>query len=161
YAVPFLAHATMEPQTCTAQFTADGLEIWAPTQDAEGALTTAAVTAGLRPEQVTVHPTFVGGGFGRRLAVQDFVQQAVQIAKQVERPVQLTWSREQDIQHDFYRPVAMARMAGALDASGTPIALGIRISGQSIVGTVAPELAGSTFDIQFLEGLLEEVAYGL
>jgi isoquinoline 1-oxidoreductase beta subunit len=159
YAVPFLAHATMEPQTCTARFLADGLEIWAPTQDAEGVLTTAAVTASLRPEQVVVHHTFVGGGFGRRLAIQDFVQQAVLIAREAGRPVQLAWSREEDVQHDFYRPVAMARMAGALDAQGTPIAWRVRISGQSVVGSIAPELAAGSFDIQFLEGFLEDMPY--
>jgi isoquinoline 1-oxidoreductase beta subunit len=161
YAVPFLAHATMEPQTCTARFTADGLEVWAPTQDCEGALTTAAVTAGLRPERVVVHRTAVGGGFGRRLAMQDFVQQAVFIAKEAGRSVQLAWSREEDIQHDFYRPVAMARIIGGLDAAGTPLAWHIRISGQSIIGSVAPEMAAGNFDLQFLEGLLEDMPYGV
>ncbi len=161
YAVPFLAHATMEPQNCTVRFSGDRLEIWAPTQDGEGALTTAAVTAGIAPERVIVHKTLLGGGFGRRLAIQDFVQQAVQIAKEAGQPVQLCWSREEDIQHDFYRPVAMARMVGGLDAAGALTALSIRVSGQSIVASVAPELAGTSFDRQFLEGLLEEMPYGV
>jgi isoquinoline 1-oxidoreductase beta subunit len=159
YAVPFLAHATMEPQNCTAHVTGDGVEIWVPTQDAEAALATAAAAAGVTPKKVVVHRTMLGGGFGRRLAIQDFVQQAVLVAKQVGRPVQLLWTREEDIQHDFYRPVAMARFTAGLDAAGMPTALRVRISGQSIVATVAPEMMSASFDAKFLEGFLEDMPY--
>jgi len=159
YAVPFLAHATMEPQNCTAHLTGDGVEIWVPTQDPEAALATAAAAAGIAPEKVVVHQTVLGGGFGRRVAIHDFVQQAVLVAKEVGRPVQLLWTREEDIQHDFYRPVAMARFTAGLDADGTPTALKVRISGQSIVATVAPEMMNLSFDAKFLEGFLADMPY--
>jgi isoquinoline 1-oxidoreductase beta subunit len=161
YAVPFLAHATMEPQNCTAHVTGEKVEIWVPTQDAEAALATAAAAAGVAPEKVVVHRTVLGGGFGRRVAIQDFVQQAVLVAKEVGRPVQLLWTREEDIQHDFYRPVAMARFTAGLDAAGMPIALKLRISGQSIVATVAPEMMSASFDAKFLEGFLEDMPYAI
>lgn len=161
YAVPFLAHATMEPQNCTAQITHDGAEIWVPTQDPEAALVTAALTAGVPPENVVVHPTTVGGGFGRRVAIQDFVQQAVLIAKEVDQPVQLVWSREEDIRHDFYRPVAMAKLTAGFDAYGALIAWRVRICGQSIVTSMAPEMIRDDFDRQFLEGFLEDMPYAV
>ncbi len=161
YAVPFLAHATMEPQNCTAHVTGDRVEVWVPTQDPEAALLAAALTAGVAPENVVVHPTMLGGGFGRRVAIQDFVQQAVLIAKDVGRPVQLAWSREEDIRHDFYRPVAMARLAAGLDAAGMPIAWRVRISSQSIVASMAPEMTRGGFDRQSLEGFLGDMPYAV
>jgi len=159
YAVPFLAHATMEPQNCTAHVTGEGVEIWVPTQDAEAALATAAAAAGVASGKVVVHQTMVGGGFGRRVAIHDFVQQAVLVAKEVGRPVQLLWTREEDIRHDFYRPVSMARFTAGLDAAGMPIALKVRISGQSIVATIAPEMMSLSFDAKFLEGFLADMPY--
>jgi isoquinoline 1-oxidoreductase beta subunit len=161
YAVPFLAHATMEPQNCTAHVTGDRVEIWAPTQDPEAALLTAALTAGVAPENVVVHRTAVGGGFGRRVAVQDFVQQAVLIAKEVGRPVQLMWSREEDIRHDFYRPAAMARLTAGLDAAGMPTAWKVRICAPSIVASIAPEMIGDGFDRHALDGFLEDMPYAV
>src|SRR4030095_7742678 len=104
YEVPFLAHATMEPQNCTAHVTADMAEIWAPTQDGETALVIAADAAGLPASKVVVHKMMLGCGFGRRGIFQDFVRQAVLIAKEVGQPVKLVWTREEDIRHDFYRP---------------------------------------------------------
>jgi isoquinoline 1-oxidoreductase subunit beta len=160
YAVPFLAHATMEPQNCTAYVTPDRVEVWVPTQDPEAALLTAALTAGVALENVVVHRTAVGGGFGRRVAVQDFVQEAVLIAKEVGRPVQLLWSREEDIRHDFYRPAAMARLTAGLDAAGMPAAWKVRISAPSIVASLASDVADG-FDRHALDGFLEEMPYAV
>src|SRR5262249_19083999 len=159
YEVPFLAHATMEPQTCTAHVTADLVEVWAPTQDGETALAIAADAAGVPPSNVVIHKMMLGGGFGRRGIFQDFVRQAVLIAKEVGQPVKLIWSREEDIRPDFYRPVAMARMIAALDADGTPVAWKIRTAGQSIIAAVSPRVMQFGVDRNFLQGLLEDMPY--
>src|SRR5215813_1983092 len=159
YEVPFLAHATMEPQTCTARVSTDLVEVWAPTQDGETALAIAADAAGVPPSNVVIHKMMLGGGFGRRGIFQDFVRQAVLIAKEVGQPVKLIWSREEDIRHDFYRPVAMARMIAALDANGTPVAWKIRTAGQSIIAAVSPRVMQFGVDRNFLQGLLEDMPY--
>jgi isoquinoline 1-oxidoreductase beta subunit len=159
YEVPFLAHATMEPQNCTAHVTAEQAEIWAPTQDGETALAVAADASGLPPGKVVVHKMMLGCGFGRRGIFQDFVRQAVLIAKEVGHPVKLVWTREEDIRHDFYRPVAAARMTGGLDADGTPIAWKIRTAGQSIIAAVSPRVMQFGVDRNFLQGLLEDMPY--
>jgi isoquinoline 1-oxidoreductase beta subunit len=159
YEVPFLAHATMEPQNCTAHVTSDRVEVWAPTQDGETALAIAADAAGVPASKVVVHKTMLGGGFGRRGIYQDFVRQAVLIAKEVGRPVQLIWAREEDIRHDFYRPVAAARMIAALDSEGVPTAWKTRIAGQSIIAAVSPRVMQFGVDRNFLQGLLEDMPY--
>jgi isoquinoline 1-oxidoreductase beta subunit len=159
YAAPFLAHATMEPQNCTAHVTGDGVEIWAPTQDGETALAIAAHAAGVPAANVVVHKMMLGCGFGRRGIFQDFVRQAVLIAKEVGQPVKLVWTREEDIRHDFYRPVAAARMTGGLDPDGVPIAWNIRIAGQSIIAAVSPRVMQFGVDRNFLQGLLEDMPY--
>ena len=159
YEVPFLAHATMEPQNCTAHVTAEQAEVWAPTQDGETALAIAADASGLPPGKVVVHKMMLGCGFGRRGIFQDFVRQAVLIAKEVGQPVKLVWTREEDIRHDFYRPVAAARMTGGLDADGTPIAWKIRTAGQSIIAAVSPRVMQFGVDRNFLQGLLEDMPY--
>ena len=161
YEVPFLAHATMEPQNCTAHVTADAVEIWAPTQDGETALAIAADAAGVPHSKVIVHKTMLGCGFGRRGIFQDFVRQAVLIAKEVSGPVQLIWTREEDIRHDFYRPVAAARMAAGLDGDGMPSAWKIRIAGQSIIAAVSPRVMQFGVDRNFLQGLLEDMPYAV
>ena len=161
YEVPFLAHATMEPQNCTAHVTADAVEIWAPTQDGETALAIAADAAGVPHSKVIVHKTMLGCGFGRRGIFQDFVRQAVLIAKEVSEPVQLIWTREEDIRHDFYRPVAAARMAAGLDGDGMPSAWTIRIAGQSIIAAVSPRVMQFGVDRNFLQGLLEDMPYAV
>jgi isoquinoline 1-oxidoreductase subunit beta len=153
YSAPYLAHATMEPQNCTAHVTAERVEIWVPTQNGEAALAAAAAAAEIDASRVVVHKTLLGGGFGRRGTSQDFVGQAVRIAKTVGRPVQLLWSRGEDMAHDFYRPVAMARFAAGLDASGRPVAWRTRIAGHSIVATLFPERLGGGIDRSFLNGL--------
>ena len=122
YRVPYLAHATLEPQNCTAQMMEDGsVQVWAPTQSPSMAQWLGAKAAGVKTHQVTVHSTFLGGGFGRR-SEMDLVVQAVLLAKQTGgRPVQLIWSREEDMTHDMYRPAALARLSAGLDGSGNLI----------------------------------------
>jgi isoquinoline 1-oxidoreductase beta subunit len=161
YAVPFLAHATMEPQTCTVHVRPDQVEIWAPSQDAMTTLVTAAVAAGVSNDKVIVHPVMLGGGFGRRNVVQDYVREAVLIAKEVEQPVKMLWTREQDVAHDLYRPYGMARLAGGLDADGNPVALTIRLAGPSFVASLVPALGPHIIDRSFVSGLGEEMAYAL
>jgi isoquinoline 1-oxidoreductase beta subunit len=159
YAVPFLAHATMEPQTCTAHFKDGRLDVWAPTQDAATALITAASAARLPNDKVIIHGAMLGGGFGRRGAIQEFVRQAVLIAKEGEEPVKLVWTREQDMKHDYYRPLGMARLTAGLDAEGMPIAWKIRLTGPSFVAALVPGFGMSFIDRSFLCGLAEEMAY--
>jgi isoquinoline 1-oxidoreductase beta subunit len=160
YSVPFLAHATMEPQNCTAHVGADQVELWAPTQDAETALATAADAAGLPRSKVVVHRTMLGGGFGRRGAIQDFVRQAVLIAKDVGSPVKLVWSREEDIARAFYRPMALARLTAGLDAAGMPSAWHVRIAGISLLASVIPEM-NAVIDRNFLQNFLEDMPYDI
>jgi isoquinoline 1-oxidoreductase beta subunit len=137
YSLPYLAHATMEPMNCTAEVRADGVEVWAPTQSQTLAVAATAKVAGVAESEVRLHTTYLGGGFGRRLEI-DYVEQAVTLAKALRRPVQAIWSREEDMSHDFYRPAALIRMRGALDAKGKPTALGITIASQSILARVLP-----------------------
>jgi isoquinoline 1-oxidoreductase beta subunit len=159
YAVPFLAHATMEPQNCTAHVTADGVEIWVPTQDPPTALATAASAAGVTNDKVVVHRTMLGGGFGRRAPIQEYVRQAVLIAKEFKEPVKLVWSREQDIAHDLYRPFGMARLAAGLGADGMPTALSIRLAGPSFVASLVPQFGATIIDRSFISGLGDEMPY--
>jgi isoquinoline 1-oxidoreductase beta subunit len=142
YDSPYLNHATMEPMTCTAWFRDDGtLEVWTSTQNAEAAMATAAETADLSLEKIEVHKAMLGGGFGRRATAQDYVKQGVLIAKRFPgKPVKLIWSREEDMQHDLYRPMAAARFRAALDASGNIIAWHNRIVSQSCVGSLTARL---------------------
>jgi isoquinoline 1-oxidoreductase subunit beta len=161
YTVPFLAHATMEPQNCTAHVRPDAVEIWAPTQNSAAALANAAFAAGVPNEKVVVHRTMLGGGFGRRGTTQDYIGQAVLIAKEVDAPVKLVWTREEDMRHDFYRPFGMARLVAGLDADGMPLALTMRLAGPSFVATVVPDFGANFIDRSYLSGLLEEMAYDL
>jgi isoquinoline 1-oxidoreductase subunit beta len=127
YEVPYLAHACMEPMNCTAQVTDEGCEVWCGTQNPQAAQAAAAAVLGIPPARVKVHVQYLGGGFGRR-GEADFVTQAVTAAKATDgRPVKLIWSREEDIQHDFYRPAAAIRFRGGLDASGNLIALECKV----------------------------------
>jgi len=132
YEAPFLAHLTMEPVNCTVHVRPDACEVWVGTQVAGRAQATAAKVTGLSKDQVVVHNHLIGGGFGRRLEV-DYVTQAVAIAKQVDAPVKVTWSREEDVQHDIYRPYYYDRISAALDTSGKPVAWSHRIAGPSIL----------------------------
>jgi isoquinoline 1-oxidoreductase subunit beta len=123
------------------------------------ALATAASAAGVPNDKVVIHGTMLGGGFGRRGAIQEFVRQAVLIAKEVDAPVKLVWTREQDIKHDYYRPFGMARLVAGLDADGMPIALKIRLTGPSFVAALVPGFGMSFIDRSFLSGLADEMAY--
>ena len=131
YRVPFLAHATMEPMACTARVEGDRAEVWAGTQDPLNARSIAAGALDLDANQVQLTNLMLGGGYGRRLPFCfDYVDLGVRIAKAMSpAPVKLVWSRENDIQHDYYRPAAMTRFAGALDADGRPIAVASRYAG--------------------------------
>jgi isoquinoline 1-oxidoreductase beta subunit len=160
YMLPFLAHATLEPQNCTARISSDQVEIWAPTQDGDTALATAADAAGVPSANVTVNRTMLGGGFGRRGAIQDFVRQAVLIAKAVGRPVKLVWSREEDIGRAFYRPMALARMRARLDSAGMPVAWHVRVAGMSLIASVMPEMAAG-IDWNFLENFVADMPYAV
>ena len=161
YTVPFLAHATMEPQTCTAHVKPDGVEIWVPTQNPATALATAALAADVPNEKVTVHRTMLGGGFGRRAPIQEYVRQAVLIAREFEEPVKLVWSREQDIAHDLYRPFGMARLTAGLDDAGMPVAWSIRLAGPSFVASLVPGFGNNIMDRTFISGLAEEMPYAV
>src|ERR1700757_5225777 len=121
YHVPFLAHAAMEPMNCTVHVRKDGCEVWVGNQVLGRAQAAAATTAGLPLDKVVVHNHLIGGGFGRRLEV-DGVIRAVEIAKQVDGPVKVVWTREEDIQHDVYRPYWLDRISAGLDAQGKPVA---------------------------------------
>jgi isoquinoline 1-oxidoreductase beta subunit len=129
YEVPFLAHATMEPMNCTAHVSADQCEVWAPTQCMTDARDMAAAMTGLPPEKINFHVTYMGGGFGRRGNYElDFIGEAIELSKRLSNPVKVVWSREDDMQHDFYRPAAYVQFTGGVDAEGWPIALYARVA---------------------------------
>jgi len=148
YASPYLSHATMEPQVCTAWIKPDGfVEVWTSTQNAEASLSVAARTAGVPPEKVEVHKTMLGGGFGRRGASQDFVRQGVTIAMAMPgTPVKMMWSREEDTQHDFYRPASLAKLRAGLDAQGRLVAFEAKIACPSILAVLMPGAARNGID---------------
>jgi len=152
YEVPFLAHATMEPMNCTADVRADGCDILAPTQFQTFAQLTGAKITGLKPEQVRIQTTYLGGGFGRR-AEQDFITEAVELSKTMKAPVQVTWSREDDMQHDFYRPAVLVKLNAGFDASGTPVAWKSRIVGPSIMSRFFPGSVKNGIDESAVEGI--------
>jgi isoquinoline 1-oxidoreductase beta subunit len=128
YEAPYLSHAPMEPMNCTAVVHPDRCEVWASTQMQAGSRSTAAEITGLPPEKVKINTLFLGGGFGRRGGV-DYVGEAVEIAKTMPgTPVKLTWSREDDMQHDLYRPASYVKFAAALDGDGWPAAFSARIA---------------------------------
>jgi isoquinoline 1-oxidoreductase beta subunit len=131
YEVPFLAHATMEPVNCTAHVRGDSCELWAPTQIPGAAAESVASALGIPREHVKVHVTFIGGGFGRRL-IQDYAVEAALISREAGAPVQVVWSREDDIRHDFYRPPAIHALLAGLDAKGNLISWRHRAASPSI-----------------------------
>ena len=152
---PYLAHATMEPMTCTAAVHKDGrVEVWVPTQNASASLDAAARTAGVDPLKVEVHNTQLGGGFGRRGANQDFTEQAVRIAMAVGRPVKLLWSREEDTQHDFYRPASMARLTAAVSNEGRLTGMHARVAAPSILTSLGMKAADGA-DPVALQGIAD------
>lgn len=128
YALPYLAHAVPEPMDCTVHVRPDRCDIWVPTQAQEGAQEAAALGLRLPPQDVHIHTTYIGGGFGRRME-QDFVIEAVEIARAMDAPVQVLWTRDDDIRHDYYRPAAQVRVQGGLDTNGDPVAWWYRLAG--------------------------------
>jgi isoquinoline 1-oxidoreductase beta subunit len=139
YAYPYQNHATMEPMNATARWTKDRCEVWCPTQNGEAALSATAEAAGLPITKCDVYKIHLGGGFGRRGAFQDFVKQAVAIAKQMPgTPVKLLWTREEDMAHGQYHPITKCKLVGGLDEKGDLTSLHVRISGQSILAAVRP-----------------------
>ncbi len=156
YGAPFLNHAALEPMNCTARVADGGVEVWVGTQNGDATLAAAAEVAGVPLERVVVHKYTLGGGFGRR-GQQDYVRLAVAVAKQVPgRPVKLLWSREEDMQHGFYRPISQARLVGGLDGKGNLTALHMRISGQSINAWLRPDGNLPGTDLRQLQGVVPE-----
>jgi len=151
YEVPYLAHACMEPMNCTARIDAHGCEVWCGTQAPQGAQQAAATVLKIPAEQVRVHTMYLGGGFGRR-GESDFVEQAVIAAKAVGRPVKLIWSREEDIQHDYYRPAAAIRFRAAFDGARNLSALECAVvtsSSPTRIGAGAAFYTGSIADSNY------------
>jgi len=156
YEVPFLAHATMEPMNCTVHFRGDECEIWVGSQAMTRVQRMAAKAAGLPPEKVIVHNHLIGGGFGRRLEADGAVR-AVEIAKQVDGPVKVVWTREEDIQHDMYRPYWFDRISAGLDAQGRPVAWKNRFAGSSVIARWLPPAFNKGLDPDSTEGAIDLV----
>jgi isoquinoline 1-oxidoreductase beta subunit len=156
YQVPFLAHATMEPMNCTVHVRKDGCEVWVGNQALARAQATVAKTTGLPLDKVVVHNHLIGGGFGRRLE-WDGVTRAVQVAMQVAGPVKVVWTREEDIQHDMYRPCFYDRLSAGLDAKGMPVAWSNRFAGSSIIARWLPPAFKDGLDPDTTEGAIDLV----
>lgn len=139
YRTPFLAHATLEPMNCVAHVREDACDVWVGTQDQQGSRAVAAEISGLPEEGVRVHTQFLGGGFGRRLQT-DFVAEAVELSRELATPVQVIWTRADDLQHDFYRPAHAMRLQACLDKRGLPAAWFMRVAGpeSALDGTDLP-----------------------
>ncbi|HSB04561.1 MAG TPA: xanthine dehydrogenase family protein molybdopterin-binding subunit [Thermodesulfobacteriota bacterium] len=162
YEVPYLAHAMMEPLNCLADVNANRCEIWAGTQFQTVDRDAAARATGLKPEDVKIHTTFLGGGFGRRANPQsDFVIEAVQIAKEVKKPVKVVWTREDDVKGGYYRPMWYDRLSAGLDREGKLVAWRHRIVGQSIMaGTLFEAMIKDGIDITSVEGA-KDIPYAI
>ena len=156
YQVPFLAHATMEPMNCTVHVRKESCEVWVGNQVLARAQAAAAKATGLPSDKVVVHNHLIGGGFGRRLEI-DGVTRAVEIAKHVDGPVKVVWTREEDIQHDMYRPYFFDRISAGLDRKGKPIAWSNRFAGSSIIARWAPPLFSNGLDPDTTEGAIDLV----
>jgi isoquinoline 1-oxidoreductase beta subunit len=144
YFYPFLNHATLEPQTATAKWTADSCEAWVPTQDGEASLAAVIAASGLPAEKCNVYKVNLGGGFGRRGAFQDYTTQAVNIAKQMPGThIKLIWTREEDMTQGRYHPVMMCKMSAAIDDKKNVTGLNMRLSGQSILAAVRPAVVAA------------------
>jgi isoquinoline 1-oxidoreductase beta subunit len=157
YSTPFLAHATMEPMNATVRLSAEKAEVWVPTQNAEASMAALSEASGVPLAKCEVYRTDLGGGFGRRGGTQDYVHQAVAIAKEFPGvPIKLIWSREEDQAHDFFRPISQCRCAAGLDANGNLVGLHVRVCGQSINATLNPAGIVNGRDRRQLQGLWEE-----
>jgi isoquinoline 1-oxidoreductase beta subunit len=156
YQVPFLAHATMEPMNCTVHVRKDSCEVWVGNQVLARAQAAAAQVTGLPLDKVVVHNHLIGGGFGRRLEI-DGVKRAVEIAKHVDGPVKVVWTREEDIQHDMYRPYFFDRISAGLDEKGMPVAWNHRFAGSSIIARWGPPFFNHGLDPDTTEGAINLV----
>ena len=156
YQVPFLAHATMEPMNCTVHVRNDGCEVWIGTQAIARVQAAAAKAAGLPMDKVVVYNHLIGGGFGRRLEA-DGAARAVEIAKHVDGPVKVVWTREEDIQHDMYRPYWFDRLSAGLDGKGMPVALNNRFAGSSVIARWLPPGFNNGLDPDTTEGAIDLV----
>ena len=153
YGTPFVSHACMEPMNCTARVTADRAEVWVPSQNAEASLAALAAVTGLPLEKCEAYNPPLGGGFGRRGGTQDYVRQAALIAKQFPgTPIKLIWTREEDMTHDYFRPIGQCRLVAGIDAKGEMVGLHLRVSGQSINAYVSPHNIVDGKDRRQLQG---------
>jgi isoquinoline 1-oxidoreductase beta subunit len=153
YKAPYQAHATMEPMNCAAHIQADRADVWAPTQFQTPTQNTAAQIAGIKPDASFVHTTYLGGGFGRR-GWSDFVTEACEISKHMKGPAQVTWSREDDTQHDYYRPASYVKISAAVGPDGNPTAFTARIACDSISRWFfGPDAVKNGMDSSSVEGI--------
>ena len=151
YEAPLLAHATMEPMACAVRITADGCDIWVGTQIIARVQSAVAEATGLPAEKVRVHNFLMGGGFGRRLET-DYPVQAAMIAKQVDFPVKVIWTREEDFQHDLFRPSYVDRFSAGLDAKGVPTAFSHRVAASSVMARWTPAWFVNGLDPDAVDG---------
>jgi isoquinoline 1-oxidoreductase subunit beta len=159
YWAPYQAHSTMEPMSGTADVRADGVDLWVPTQFQTPSQGVGAAVSGLKPDQVKVHTTYLGGGFGRR-GWSDFVTESAQLSKAMGKPVQVTWTREDDTQHDYYRPASLIKMSAGLDSAGKPTAFKARVACDSIMSWFFPGSITNGLDSSSVEGV-SDIAYGI
>ena len=153
YATPFLAHAPMEMMNCTVKLSADRADAWVPTQNLEASLAALSEASGIPLDKCEIHRHDLGGGFGRRGGTQDYVHQAVEIARAFpDTPIKLIWSREEDQAHDFYRPISQCKMSAGIDAAGNLVGLHVRVSGQSINAMLNPKGIVDGKDMRQLQG---------
>ena len=159
YEVPFLAHAPLEPMNCTANVTENFCEVWVPTQSQGGCMDAAKEITGLDEEQIQIHTTYLGGGFGRR-GETDFVKQSLILAKALGKPIKVTWMREEDMQHDFYRPASMSRFQIGLNKDGFPISWNNQLASPSILKRFFAPMAWFNIDPLSTEGA-DEIPYAI
>jgi isoquinoline 1-oxidoreductase beta subunit len=153
YEMPFLSHSPLEPMNFTADVKKDSALLIGSIQFQELAMGMAQQITGLKPEQITIRTTYLGGGFGRRIDC-DFFAQAVEISKAVGAPVKLLWTREDDMTHDFYRPASLTQMSAGLDAGGKPVALSLKLSSPSVTSRLIPPLVKDGVDPLMTEAIL-------
>ncbi len=159
YEVPFLAHAPLEPMNCTANVTDNFCEVWVPTQSQGGCMDAAKEITELDEEQIKIHTTYLGGGFGRR-GETDFVKQSLILAKALGKPIKVTWMREEDMQHDFYRPASMSRFQIGLNKDGFPISWNNQLASPSILKRFFAPMAWFNIDPLSTEGA-DEIPYAI
>jgi isoquinoline 1-oxidoreductase beta subunit len=157
YLLPYLYHATLEPMNCTAHVRQDRCDLWVPTQFQSGVLMSAEKITGLKPEQIHIHTTYLGGGFGRR-AELDVVEEALQISKATGKPIKLIWTREEDVKNDFYRPGNCCRIEAGLDQQGRIMAWSHKVVVPSIFARFFPQMVKDGIDPAAVEGI-SDMAY--